>query len=56
MPELPEVETVKNVLKPILIGRTIQRIDVLRMSSIVGDSKEFVNTIEGKTFEDKKEA
>ena len=52
MPELPEVETVKNVLKPILIGRTIQRIDVLRMSSIVGDSKEFVNTIEGKTFED----
>lgn len=23
MPELPEVETVKNVLKPYLVGRTI---------------------------------
>jgi formamidopyrimidine-DNA glycosylase len=34
MPELPEVETVKNVLKPIVINKTIKSIDVLRSTII----------------------
>ena len=50
MPELPEVETVKNVLIPIIKNRTIIKIDVLRMSTIHGDVDEFVKTLEGKTF------
>ena len=29
MPELPEVETVRNVLKKKLIGRCIKRVEVL---------------------------
>ncbi len=52
MPELPEVETVKNVLKPILIGQTITRIDVLRKSTIVGNVDEFISTLTGATFLD----
>ena len=50
MPELPEVETVKTVLEPIVKGQTITSIDVLRDCTIVGDEKEFVSTLVGKTF------
>ena len=35
MPELPEVETVKNVLIPIVQGHTIKKIDILRKSIII---------------------
>ena len=52
MPELPEVETVKNVLLKIVIGRKITSIDVLRNCTIVGDQDEFVNAVTGKTFKD----
>ena len=52
MPELPEVETIKNVLKPILIGNKITKIDVLRASTIQGDKQAFVNTLLGQTFTD----
>ncbi len=52
MPELPEVETVKNVLIPIIKDRKILSIDVLRMSTIHGDIDEFVNTLKGNTFLD----
>lgn len=52
MPELPEVETIKNVLKPILIGNKITAIDVLRMSTIQGDKQSFVNSLVGQTFTD----
>ena len=52
MPELPEVETIKNVLKGILIGQKITKIDVLRMSTIQGDKNFFVNTLTGQTFLD----
>ena len=37
MPELPEVETVKNVLKPIVIGKKILSIDILRKTIIKND-------------------
>ena len=29
MPELPEVETVKNILKPLLVGHTVESVDIL---------------------------
>ena len=50
MPELPEVETVKNVLIPIVKGHTITKIDVLRPQQIEGDVKEFVSNLQGQTF------
>ena len=51
MPELPEVETVKNVLINIVIGRTIKSIDVLRTSQIEGDIPTFVNALTGQTYQ-----
>ena len=50
MPELPEVETVKNVLEKIIIGRTIKSIDVLRASQIEGDIPAFVDALTGQTY------
>jgi len=52
MPELPEVETIKNVLKPVFIGHKITKIDVFRPTQILGDAKEFVDTLVGKEFKD----
>lgn len=53
MPELPEVETVKNVLKPHLIGRTITAVTVNNSSVIARPSaEEFVARLQGQTFTD----
>ncbi|MCR5309202.1 MAG: bifunctional DNA-formamidopyrimidine glycosylase/DNA-(apurinic or apyrimidinic site) lyase [Bacilli bacterium] len=52
MPELPEVETIKNVLKPIVVGNIITKIDVLRDSTILGDKDTFVKSLIGKAFTD----
>lgn len=52
MPELPEVETVKNVLIPIVKGRKILKIDVLRAGQIEGDIKGFISNLQGQTFLD----
>ena len=52
MPELPEVETVKNVLLPIVKERTILKIDVYRKGTIEGDADEFVSSLEGEKFLD----
>ena len=52
MPELPEVETVKNILLPIVKSRKITKIDVLRSSTIEGDVKEFVSNLQSETFLD----
>ena len=53
MPELPEVETVKNVLKPIVIGKKILSIDILRKTIIKNDDiDEFVNGLIDETFLD----
>ena len=52
MPELPEVETIKNVLKPIVINKKIIKIDVLRDSTIVGDTNLFVSSLTNQTFLD----
>ena len=50
MPELPEVETIKNVLSKIVIGKTIKSIDVYRDLTIEGDKNEFVSCLTGQTF------
>ena len=50
MPELPEVETVKNVLIKVVTDRTILSIDVLRKGNVDGDPTTFVNTLKGEKF------
>lgn len=50
MPELPEVETVKKVLIPIVKDRKILKIDVLRNSTIEGDVEVFISNLQGQTF------
>ena len=51
MPELPEVETVKNVLLPIVKGRKILDIEIKRKTTIQGDPDVFVSSLKGETFE-----
>ena len=45
MPELPEVESVKRVLSPQLIGRTIVNIEVLKSKIIATDLSSFLNDL-----------
>lgn len=53
MPELPEVETIKNVLKPHLIGRTITAITINNGSVIARPTAEvFAARLQGQTFTD----
>ena len=52
MPELPEVETVKNVLKPVVVNHKITGIDILRMSSVPGDHQLFISSLVGQNFLD----
>lgn len=52
MPELPEVETVKNVLKELTLNKTIKNVEVLRKQTIDGDADIFVKTLPGKTIID----
>lgn len=52
MPELPEVETVKNVLLPIVKGRTVLRVDVLRKSIVNNLEYEFIEFMSGTKFLD----
>ena len=52
MPELPEVETIKNVLRPVVIGHKIIKIEVLRNSTIVGDTNLFVSSLTNQIFLD----
>ena len=50
MPELPEVETVKNVLLPIVKDRKILSVEVLRKSIVNGLDKEFISFLMNETF------
>ena len=52
MPELPEVETIKEILKKIVTNQKIVRIDVYRKLTIEGDADEFVSSLENETFLD----
>ena len=50
MPELPEVETVKNLLSKTVLGRKIDTVSVLRAKNIDGDVDEFASLLKGKTI------
>ncbi|MCQ2814806.1 MAG: DNA-formamidopyrimidine glycosylase [Bacilli bacterium] len=50
MPELPEVETVKNVLNTIVVNTKITKIDVLHTNTIKSDLNEFIHELTGETF------
>ena len=53
MPELPEVETIKNVLKPYIVGRKITAVTVNNASVIATPLPDkFVECLKGKTFSD----
>ena len=52
MPELPEVETVKNVLKELTLGKTIRSVDVLRKQTIENDVDEFTKSLVNETIID----
>ena len=50
MPELPEVETIKNILAPLVVNQTIKKVKVLRKTTVIGDVNNFENTLKNKTF------
>ena len=52
MPELPEVETVKRVLLPIVKGRTIKDVEVLRKTIVNNLENEFISFIKNETVLD----
>ena len=54
MPELPEVETVRRVLKKELIGLSIKDITVLYPKMIKTNPQEFIEKLKGETFLDLK--
>lgn len=51
MPELPEVETIARILSPLLKGRKILSLTVLREKNIESPISDFVSGLVGKTFE-----
>ena len=50
MPELPEVETVKRVLTPIVIKHRITKIDVLRATIVNNQTNAFISYFENETI------
>ena len=52
MPELPEVETIKNTLIPIVKNRKILSVDILRDSLVHSDTKIFKQKLVNQTFLD----
>ena len=52
MPELPEVETIRRILKKLLVGQTITSIDVIRDATIIGSPTVFTNALTNQKFKD----
>ncbi|MFA6661384.1 MAG: DNA-formamidopyrimidine glycosylase family protein, partial [Bacilli bacterium] len=52
MPELPEVETITKLLRPIVVSRKIIGIDILRKTTILGEPEVFVKSLVGESFTD----
>lgn len=54
MPELPEVETIKETLKLLVQGKTIENVDVLWANIIKqpDDAEIFKHLLEGQTFQE----
>lgn len=51
MPELPEVETVKNILIPLIVGKIIEKVDVIYDRLITSDLNTFKNELKNKKIE-----
>ena len=52
MPELPEVENVRNTLKYLVVGKEIIEINIFYPKIITGDYDEFINAIKGQKIVD----
>lgn len=52
MPELPEVETVRRVLKTEIISKTINSVEIRYDKIIDGDVNDFIANVTGKSFKD----
>ncbi len=52
MPELPEVETVRNTLKQFILNEVIEDVDVFYDSIIVGNSQEFIDKVKNQRIVD----
>ena len=52
MPELPEVETIKNILKQEICGKTIANIEIIRKKTILSDVDDFIKNLTNQTFLD----
>ncbi len=50
MPELPEVETVRRTLEPILVGKRIDHVDVFYSKIIKSDLASFTSSLKGLKF------
>ena len=50
MPELPEVETVRQTLRHNILGKTISKVKVNYQRMITGDVGDFIQRLEGKTL------
>ena len=59
MPELPEVETVRQILRSEIVGKTIQKIEICKLkdetkkrTSLIKkiSEEEFINSLIGKTI------
>ena len=50
MPELPEVETVKETLKRLILNKTILSVDIYHERTILSDIKEFKESLKNETI------
>lgn len=50
MPELPEVETVKNIILPLVKGKTIDHVDVYFDKLVLSDLEEFKDKLKNQTL------
>jgi len=50
MPELPEVETIKTILDPIVKNKTIENVVILREKTLITDPRAFAKDLVGQTF------
>ncbi len=52
MPELPEVETIKNDLKKVVLNKRIAEVEVGKKKIIKGDYGDFLKVLKGNAFQD----
>ena len=48
MPELPEVETIVRILRPVFVDKTIKEVKLFSPTIVNGDQKEFIKSLPGK--------